>query len=169
MTLRKIFMFLAATAMIMSMAAGCAKNTPGPQWIPTCDDALSGKLSRISNDDLGDILDDAAKDRQKENCFIPLVKLCLDRNREISANVLARAVHELNSRENVKHFHKAVFRYYSSIIQGQGSYGSAEKDLLTEYCRYTIQNARSARDQNLRNAERLASNLDPDLFEKLFR
>ena len=156
---------------ILFIVSGCStKSAPTLQkWMPTCTDAIEGNLDRLSDNDIERILNESFESNQIGDCWIPLMKRCLDQEREIPQDHLAQAINQLNNFDNKDYFDKSVFRYFSNIDKGVTSYRSEDRELLTAYCRYTIRNASSSQDPAVRNSELLARRLDPDLFDLMFR
>jgi len=171
MVSRKILWMVLAACSCWVMFTGCSqKQAPSP-FTPaiTCQDALSGDLSRLSAYEVEGLLDDALKNRLMEECWQPLIKQCLDQNIDIPQTHLARAVHEFNRNKTESYFHKSVFRYYSTMASQGEKYTDKDRALLTAYCRHVVDAAVSATDPNVKNAELLARRLDPDLHDKMFR
>ena len=172
MTFKKGKWLIATMCIFLFIVAGCStkKSRPSPpQWTPTCADAISGSLDRLSENDIENMLDEALQKKRMEECWKPLMKLCLDQNKEIPHAHLAQAVNEFNSLNNKSYFQKAVFRYFSDIDKGIASYRDEDKELLTAYCRYVVRNAQSSQDPAVKTAELLTRRLDPDLFDLMFR
>jgi hypothetical protein len=164
------WMILAAMALLL-VVAGCHKHKapavqPPP---PTCADVLSGQVSAFSARQVENILNDAWAENKKEACWMPLMKHCLDQNADVPHRHLARAVDTFNRYADEPYFHKALFRYFSSIDAGYADYSASDKELLKAYCRHVIHNATSQRDPNVRNAELLTSRLDAELYEQMFK
>lgn len=160
--------FIGIVLLIMS---GCStKSTPAPKkWMPTCADAIEGSLDRLSEYDIQRILDESLESRQLAGCWAPLMKRCLDQDREIPQEHLAQAVNKFNNFDNKAYFEKSLFRYFSNIDKGVASYRSEDKELLTAYCRYVVRNAKSSQDPAVKNAELLTRRLDSELFDLMFR
>lgn len=156
---------------VLFVVSGCsAKSTPPPQkWTPTCADAVEGSLERLSDYEIEKILDESLESGQTGGCWAPLMRRCLDQDREITHKHLARAINEFNNLDNKQYFEKSMFRYFSNIDKGVASYRPEDKELLTAYCRYVVRNAKTGQDPAVRNAELLARRVDPDLFDLMFR
>ncbi len=156
---------------VLFIVSGCsAKSTPPPQkWTPTCADAIDGNLDSFSEYDIERILNESLESKQMGGCWTPLMKRCLDQDKEIPQDHLAKAINEFNNLDNKDYFEKSIFRYFSNIDKGEASYRTEDKDVLTAYCRYVVRNAQTSQDPAVRNAELLTRNLDPDLFDLMFR
>ncbi len=156
---------------VLLIGSGCsAKSTPSPQrWTPTCADAIDGNLDKFSENDIEIILNESLESKQMAGCWVPLMQRCLDQDKEIPQNHLAQAINEFNQLDNMIYFEKSIFRYFSNIDKGVASYRTADKALLTGYCRYVVRNAKTSNDPAVRNAQLITRHLDPDLFDLMFR
>lgn len=156
---------------LIVITGGCStKSAPPPsRYVPTCVDAIDGSFESLSDYDIERILNDTLAGNQMADCWIPVMKQCLDQNREVPHGHLARAVNVFNRFDNKLYFEKSVFRYFSSIDNGAASYRDEDRALLTAYCRYAVRNAASSQDPSVKKAELLARRLDPELFDLMFR
>jgi len=135
---------------------------------PTCQEALSTGINSFSEHELAGLLDRGLADDQKESCWIPLMKACLNENRDVPHRHLAEAVKTFNKRRYEALFHKAVYRYLSDIAKGNADYRPEDRLLLEDYCRFVINNAGSAHDKNLGQAQMICHKLDPELYRQFF-
>ncbi len=115
------------------------------------------------------LLLDQAQGNGLTDYWIAVMERCLNEDKNIPHEHLAKAVHVFNKRQYQDLFNKAVLRYFSNLANGEGSYRSEDQLLLETFCSYLINNAATRQDQNLKQASLLCHRLDPDLYGKLFR
>jgi len=136
---------------------------------PTCQDVLSTGLHGFSDYEVARLLDRGLKNDLKSECWIPIIKICLDENREIPRVHLAEAVKTFNRRRYENLFHKSVYRYLADAAKGKAQYRDEDHFLLESYCSFLINSANNINDKNLGQAQVLCRKLDPDLYSKFFR
>lgn len=167
---------LTAVALVLSSflvfwISGCVTDrkaiVTGPG--PSCEDALNTGLDAYSDQEVAEFLDRALADEKMDACWIPIMRSCLDENREIPHRHLAQAIKTFNQRRYQVLFHQAVYRYLADIEKGHAPYRPEDKALLTEYLSYLIHHAPSAHDQKLARGQMLCQRLDPGLYRKLFQ
>ncbi|NOY69156.1 MAG: hypothetical protein GXP53_06640 [Deltaproteobacteria bacterium] len=145
---------------------GCAAlKKPAP---PTCAQVLRGEPAALGDEEISKVLDGAVLENRIDECWTPLVKQLLDRNRAIPMRHLVRAIRRFNTVGTIAWFHKAVYRYFSEMIVTGKAYRPEDRRLLSAYSRFVIREAASKSDPNLKNAEQICLRLDQDLFNRLF-
>jgi len=135
---------------------------------PTCEEALYTGLQGFSDDELALFLDSSLAEDRKSECWIPIMETSLNENREIPHRHLAEAVKTFNKRRYEALFHKAVYRYLAEVARGKADYRPEDRLLLEDYCRFVINNAGSAHDKNLGQAQVMCRKLDPGLYRQFF-
>ena len=135
----------------------------------TCEDVQTSGVHGISDQEIALLLDQALESDKLMDCWIPLMERCLNEDKDIPHEHLAKAIHVLNKRQYHDLFNEAVLRYFSNLANGEGSYRSEDQLLLETFCSYLINNAATRQNQNLKQASLLCHRLDPDLYGKLFR
>jgi len=136
---------------------------------PTCREALSTGLHGLSDNEVARFLEKGLTDDGKDECWIEIMKICLNENREIPHKHLVEAVKTFNRKRHEDLFHKAVYRYLADVAKGKAQYRAEDRILLENYCRLLINNAKSVNDKNLGQTQVLCKKLDPDLYSKFFR
>ncbi len=135
----------------------------------TCEDVQTSGVHGISDREIALLLDQALESDSLTDCWIPVMERCLNEDKNIPHEHLAKAIHVFNKRQYHDLFNKAVLRYFSNLASGEGPYRSEDQLLLETFCGYLINNAATRQDQNLKQASLLCHRLDPDLYGKLFR
>ena len=136
---------------------------------PTCQEALFAGLQGLSDNEVAGFLEKGLTDDGKDECWIEIMNICLNENREIPHKHLVEAVKTFNMKRHEDLFHKAVYRYLSGIAKGKTQYRAEDRTLLENYCSLIINNAKSLNDKNLGQTQVLCKKLDPDLYSKFFR
>ena len=167
---KNIFSVMSTGLFIVMLLTSCLapkKVAPLPPQ-PICSEALEEGLSSLTNNQLSALLEEAEDQNRLEDCWIPLVKGCLDENRDISREHLVKAVKTFNQQQYEPYFHKSLYRYFADITKNPSEYRPADRKLLELYCSYLINNARSHRDTNLRQTKLLCRKLDRNLYARIF-
>ena len=163
--------FMAALVLMIGMS-GCTwsqKAVVTGATGPTCEEMLSTGVHSFTDQEVAAMLDKALEEDQKERCWIPVMEVCLNQNREVPRRHLAEAVKTFNKRRYEALFHKAVYRYLAEAAKGNADYSPEDRLLLEDYCRFVINNARSTHDKNLGQAQLICRKLDPGLYRKFFQ
>jgi len=162
---------LALSLLFILVSAGCTskRNAVVVDPGPVCEEALSTGLQGFSDHEVEGFLDNALTEDGKSTCWIPVMATCLNENREIPHRHLAEAVRVFNKRRYEALFYKAVYRYLADIARGRAPYREEDRLLLEDYCRVLINNARSASDKNLGQAQMVCRKLDLGLYRKFFQ
>ena len=163
------------TLFYLSLNIGCTQsrarvpvNSQHGQVL-TCEDVQTSGVHGLSDRETALLLDQALESDRLADCWIPVMERCLNEDKDIPHEHLAKAIHVFNKRQYQDLFNKAVFRYFSSLANGEDSYGSEDQLLMETFCSYLINNATTRQDQNLKQASLLCHRLDPDLYGRLFR
>jgi len=172
MTMRKKMMkglFVAALLFMMGFS-GCiwGQKAVVVGTGPTCEETLSTGVNGFSDYEVAALLDKALADDRKAECWTPIMEICLNENREVPRRHLAEAVKTFNKRRYEALFHKAVYRYLAEVTRGKADYRPEDRLLLEDYCRFVINNAGSAHDKNLGQAQVMCRKLDPGLYRQFF-
>lgn len=156
---------------IVLVVSGCGSTRKAvlAEPDPTCQEVLSTGLDDFSDQELAGLLDESLTDNQKDDCWIPLMRALLNENRDVPHRHLSEAVKTFNQQRYEVLFHKAVYRYLADLARGNAPYRPEDRLLLESYCRFLINQARSARDPNLGRAQVLCHRLDPELHRKFFQ
>lgn len=164
-----VLMFLLIITLLGVSGCGTSKKAVvvGPD--PTCQEALSTGLNSFSEHELARLLDQGLADDQKDSCWIPLMKICLNENRDVPHRHLAEAVKTFNKRRYEALFHRAVYRYLANLAKGKAPYRPEDRLLLENYCSFLINHAESQHDPNLGQVQVLCHRLDPGLYRKFFQ
>jgi hypothetical protein len=138
---------------------------------PTCSEAASKGIHRLSDNELVRLLDRSVSvnDESRNECWVPLMKAGLDANRDLPGHHLKKAIKDFNQRRYEIYFHKAIYRYYAGLINRPDRYDEDNKVLLESYCSYLINTAESSRDEHLVHAKLICRKLDGILYARLFQ
>lgn len=139
---------------------------------PTCQEALGDRYHEFTDYEIAGLLDEAQADNCPDclyECWIPLMKRCLDDSREIPQRHLLQAVKTFNQRQYSKYFHTAVYRYFYNLSRGRGAYRTVDRTLMRTYCSILVHDSHSQNDRKLSQAMELCHRLDPELYSKMFR
>lgn len=167
---KTISMSVAVLLFSMTAFIGCAgtKRVAVVKPQPSCTEALRSDLHIISDNGLVSLLNESQGEDGPDDCWIPLVKLGLDNNRDIPRAHLAEAVKIFNQQEHEAYFHKAVYRYFADLSKNPSAFRTEDRKLLQAYCSYLISSARSQQDPNLQQAKLICKRLDRSLYARLF-
>jgi len=166
----KITLFLVA---LLFFAQGCLgkKETvqlmPAPEKPVSCSQALAMGPDKISNKDLGLILDRALIENDK-SCWKSLVKKSLDQDLYIPMRHLAKAIHAFNANESEDEFSLAIHRYFLEITRGKRAYQKKDQSLMKAYVSFEIKRAKTKNDDRLKKAKLVCKRLDNELYRKFF-
>jgi len=136
---------------------------------PTCEEALSTGLDRYSDHEVAKFLDTGLAEGRISECWMPVMEICLQENREVPHRHLAEAVKVYNQQRYEVLFHKAVYRYLAHVAKGKAPYRPEDRLLLESYCSVIINSAETVRDRNLGQAQALCRKLDQGLYRKFFQ
>ncbi len=134
----------------------------------SCDTALNMDTRQIPEDNFHHILNNSQKGDWLGSCWKPLMIKALQEDRDIPMTHLSRAIHRFNTQETKDTFNLAAFQYFSKIVKGEGEYGDAQQQLLTQYLHLAIRDAEHKNDLNLKKAMLVSSRLDPEIYDKFF-
>lgn len=168
----KIALFM---GLLLFISQGCLGKKERVELMPqieepvACSDMLLMDADSIPYNDFILALDNSVEGSKFYECWKPLMKKALKDGRHIPVNHLAKAVHVFNRNDSKDEFSLVVYLYFKEIINGNGSYRDKEKKLLVQYLSFTINNAKSQQDKNLKKAKLVCSRLDPELYGKFFR
>jgi hypothetical protein len=137
-----------------------------------CDELLAGVTEDPTEENIGQVLDRAAKEGQIETCFIPAVKKCLDMGWDIPHENVKQALKIFNKAQHREYFNKVFVRYYNAMIFKDGvkdiQYRDADRDFLIAYIRAGLKDCTSRDCYQLMSARQICSRLDPELYDKFF-
>ena len=136
----------------------------------TCSDLLQSSFSMAGDEEIKTILDEA-KDKDQMECWVPLVKKCLDKKRDIPHRHVTYAVKTFNKKKDELYFHKAVLRYFLDMIRAGTKIKyrpDIDRPFLKAYCHYAITRATTQQDPILLQAKDICRRLDPYLYEHFF-
>jgi len=163
---------ISLAVVLISTAAfiGCAgtKRVAVVKPQPSCSEAVRSDLQSISDNELVLLLNESQSEGGQDDCWIALVKLGLDNNRDIPRTHLAEAVKIFNQREHEAHFHKAVYRYLADLSKNPSKFRAEDQRLLQAYCSYLINSVQSQQDPNLQQVKLICKRLDQSLYARLF-
>ena len=165
----RIYPGFAVSVMLLFIMVGCAgkNNSTVELQGPTCEEALAGELSSMSDDQVVTLLDEIMEEQPQE-CWVPIMQQLLTDKREIPHHHLVEAVKQFNKQRYAENFNQAVYRYLADLANGVDIYDQDDRALLESYTSYTIRTAASSRDPNVRQAQLLCRKLDNELHAKLF-
>ncbi len=165
----RIYPALVVGVMLLFIMVGCAgrNNSTAGLQNPTCEEALGGELSTMSDDQVATLLDETIEEQPQE-CWVPIMQQLLTDKQEIPHQHLAEAVKQFNKQRYAEYFNQAVYRYLADLAKGVDTYDQEDRVLLESYTSYTIRTAASSRDPNVRQAQLLCRKLDNELYAKLF-
>jgi len=165
----KIYRILGLAAAVLLLVSGCAgkKQSAATMQGPTCEEALTGELSTMTDSQVAALLDEAIE-AQPQECWLPVMQELLEEKNEIPHQHLAEAVKRFNRQRYAEYFHLAVYRYLTDLAKGVDTYEPDDRVLLESYASYTIRTASSTNDPNIRQAQLLCRKLDTDLYARLF-
>ncbi len=154
-------------------AGGC-RSAPQPSRPVrlSCEEQLGQSISDLKPMEISMFLDQAQENGTIENCWIPMIKKCLDLRREIPHTHVRSAVKTFNQVQHKEYFHKAVSRYFNDMIfsieDENVRYRKQDRGFLTAYLRYLLRECTSRNCPELTTARQVCSRLDPDLYSKFF-
>ncbi len=143
---------------------GCQTPPSGPPL--SCEEQLG--LGELTKEEVSGLLDSAEQGKEFETCWVPLVKDCLDTNKEIPHRHVILALNRFNQYRHEDYFQKATVRYFRHLIFDEMEYRKQDKQFLTAYVRYVLKNCSSKDCPPLKTARQICKRLDPDLFSKFF-
>lgn len=158
--LKKVFLLVITTFFVW----GCQTPPSGPPL--SCEEQL--ELSELKKEVIAGLLDSAEQDKEFDTCWIPLVKNCLDTNKEIPHRHVLLAVKMFNQYKHEAYFQKATVRYFRDLIFDEMEYREQDKLYLTAYIRYILKICSNKDCPPLKTARQICKRLDPDLFAKFF-
>ncbi len=154
------------------LLTGCAGQKAMVMVPPSCQDALGANYHELTDHEIARLLDEALDEECSsclDNCWIPLMRRCLDDGRDIPHRHLVQAVKTFNQEQYRRYFHMAVYRYFFDLSRGRGDYRPVDRQLLRSYCAMLVRNSDSRHDPRLAQAMELCQRLDPDLYSKMFK
>ncbi len=158
--------------LVAVLLTGCATETAVITVPPTCQQALGERYHDLTDYEIARLLEEAGDEDCRSclaDCWIPLMRRCLDDGRDLPHTEIVKAVKVFNQQQYRKYFDLAVYRYFYDLSRGVGTYRPVDRKLLHSYCAMLIHNSKSRGDRRLAQAMELCQRLDPQLYDKMFR
>jgi len=152
---------------LLLSAGGCTTVTPPrPQLV--CGGDVISSLGEKSSEEVEYMLDEAWGSGSVEECWVPMLKYCLDHRITIPHRHAKYAVKRFNRVQYSAYFNKAVARYFNEMVFGTQPYRPQDRELLIAFIRYSLENCASRDCRTLQTAKQVCSRLDADLYGKFF-